>query len=184
VDSWAAGFAQSAAAAIAQDLASTADMAATAPAGLDLQPGSWETLLHFRQWRGGTVLYAKALEVAVRPGYRPEIALAHLDLAELLLENYPEECADALDHLNFAVEEFPHDEDAAGAGTAPRYRDLLTRTFAFVGERDSEQSSSFADGRYEMWRLFGEGRQERVFLTLIHQPGEDLLVGGREPDRH
>ena len=39
------------------------------------------------------------------PDY-PAHPLTRLQLAELLLEHYPEERAEALDHLNFAIAEF------------------------------------------------------------------------------
>jgi hypothetical protein len=37
--------------------------------------------------------------------FRPEIALTRLQLAELLLAHYPDEKAEALGHLNFAIRE-------------------------------------------------------------------------------
>lgn len=39
---------------------------------------------------------------------RPEIALTRLQLAELLLEHYPDERSEALEHLDFAIGDF-HD---------------------------------------------------------------------------
>ena len=36
----------------------------------------------------------------------PEIALTRFQMAELLLEHYPDERDKALEHLNFALEEF------------------------------------------------------------------------------
>ena len=50
--------------------------------------------------------YQKALEVAGNMRFRPEIALTRLQLAELLIEHYPEERAEALEHLDFALAEF------------------------------------------------------------------------------
>ena len=38
--------------------------------------------------------------------FRPKIALSRLGLAKLLLAHYPEARADALAHLDFAIEEF------------------------------------------------------------------------------
>ena len=38
--------------------------------------------------------------------FRPEEALTHLQLAELLLEHYPEAQAEALEHLDTAIPEF------------------------------------------------------------------------------
>ena len=50
--------------------------------------------------------YRQALEVCAPIGFRPEIALTRLQLAELLLEGSPEEQKAAIDHLDFAIEEF------------------------------------------------------------------------------
>jgi hypothetical protein len=38
--------------------------------------------------------------------FRPELALTRFQIAELLLEHYPEGGADALDHPDFAIKEF------------------------------------------------------------------------------
>jgi hypothetical protein len=50
--------------------------------------------------------YDEALKVMAEMRFRPELALTRLQLAELLLEHYPEEKADALEHLDFAIKEF------------------------------------------------------------------------------
>jgi tetratricopeptide (TPR) repeat protein len=50
--------------------------------------------------------YSDALKAATEMRFRPEIALTRLQLAELLLENYPGEKADAAEHLDFAIKEF------------------------------------------------------------------------------
>ena len=57
--------------------------------------------------------YLKALETAGKIRHRPELALTHLDLAELLLDHYPDDPstgsgqgrAEALEHLDFAITE-------------------------------------------------------------------------------
>jgi hypothetical protein len=38
--------------------------------------------------------------------FRPELALSRFQLAELLFEHYPDEKDDAIEHLNFAIDEF------------------------------------------------------------------------------
>jgi hypothetical protein len=38
--------------------------------------------------------------------FRPELALTCLQFAELLLEHYPNEKKDAVEHLDFAIKEF------------------------------------------------------------------------------
>jgi tetratricopeptide (TPR) repeat protein len=49
--------------------------------------------------------YREALDIATALRFRPEIALTRLELAELLLAHYPDEKAEALEHLDFAIEE-------------------------------------------------------------------------------
>ena len=50
--------------------------------------------------------YRQAIEACTRMRFRPELALSRLELAELLLEHYPEERAEALEYLDFAIAEF------------------------------------------------------------------------------
>jgi hypothetical protein len=46
------------------------------------------------------------VKITTEMPFRPELALTRLQLAELLLEHHPEEEADAVEHLDFAIEEF------------------------------------------------------------------------------
>ena len=46
------------------------------------------------------------MEVAGKICFRPEIVLTRLQLAELLLEHYPDERAEAMEHLDSATGEF------------------------------------------------------------------------------
>ena len=50
--------------------------------------------------------YQRALEACEKIRFRPKIALTQLQLAELLLEHYPEERSEALEHLDFCIVEF------------------------------------------------------------------------------
>ena len=50
--------------------------------------------------------YQEAIKVTTEMRFRPELALTRLQLAELLLEHYPDEKAEALEHLDFAIKEF------------------------------------------------------------------------------
>ncbi|MEK7354319.1 MAG: hypothetical protein AABZ77_07430, partial [Chloroflexota bacterium] len=50
--------------------------------------------------------YKEALRVSTDFKFRPEVALTRLQLAELLLEHYPKEKKEALEHLDFAIKEF------------------------------------------------------------------------------
>jgi tetratricopeptide (TPR) repeat protein len=57
--------------------------------------------------------------------FRPEIALIRLDLAELLLEHYPDERDAAIEHLDFAIAEFREMKMQPSLERALRHRGLL-----------------------------------------------------------
>ena len=57
--------------------------------------------------------------------FRPELALTRLQLAELLLEHYPDEKPDALDHLDFAVNEFREMKMQPSLERALRHKEIL-----------------------------------------------------------
>jgi len=69
--------------------------------------------------------YQAALETAGKMKFRPEIALAHLEMAELLLKHYPEDRPEAEAHLNFAVTEFRDMKMRPALERALQYDDLL-----------------------------------------------------------
>ena len=46
------------------------------------------------------------MEACAKIHFRPEIALTRLQLADLLMGHYPEEGAEALEHLDFAILDF------------------------------------------------------------------------------
>ena len=85
--------------------------------------------------------YLQALEAAGKIRFRPEIALTHLQLAELLLESYPDEHAEARNHLDFAITELRdmkmqpfldralalEEKAESGPVRAPAYPDGLTQ---------------------------------------------------------
>ena len=71
------------------------------------------------------VHYQQALEVCEKIHFRPEIALTRLGLAELLLEHYPEERAQAIGHLDFAIAEFRDMKMQPSLERALRHRGLL-----------------------------------------------------------
>jgi len=50
--------------------------------------------------------YEGAIEAMTDMHFRPELALTRCQMAELLLEHYPDERQDALEHLDFAIGEF------------------------------------------------------------------------------
>ena len=46
------------------------------------------------------------INVCTEMPFGPELALSRLQLAELLLEHYPNEKKEAVEHLDFAIKEF------------------------------------------------------------------------------
>jgi hypothetical protein len=69
--------------------------------------------------------YVQAIEVCEKVRFRPEIALIRLDLAELLLDHYPEEHDAAIEHLDFAIAEFREMKMQPALERALRHRQLL-----------------------------------------------------------
>ena len=50
--------------------------------------------------------FESAIDLSGKIRFRPEIALTRLQLAEVLLDHYPKERAEAMGHLDFAIGEF------------------------------------------------------------------------------
>jgi len=57
--------------------------------------------------------------------FRPELALSRLGLAELLLDHYPDEKSEALEHLDFAIKEFREMKMQPSLERALRRKDIL-----------------------------------------------------------
>ena len=57
--------------------------------------------------------------------FRPELALTCLQLAELLLDHYPDEKKVALEHLDFAIKEFREMKMQPSLERALRRKDIL-----------------------------------------------------------
>jgi tetratricopeptide (TPR) repeat protein len=69
--------------------------------------------------------YQEAIKVCTDMRYRPELALTRLQLAELLLEHYPKEKKEALEHLDFAIKEFREMKMQPSLERALRHKDIL-----------------------------------------------------------
>jgi tetratricopeptide (TPR) repeat protein len=69
--------------------------------------------------------YHQALEACAKIGFRPEIALTRLQVAELLLEHYPDERPEAMEHLDFAIGEFRDMKMQPSLERALRHREIL-----------------------------------------------------------
>jgi len=65
------------------------------------------------------------MDMATRLRFRPEIALTRLELAELLLEHYPDEKAEAREHLDFAIREFREMKMQPSLDRALKQREIL-----------------------------------------------------------
>jgi len=69
--------------------------------------------------------YQKAIKDCTELKFRPELALTRLQLAELLLEHYPNDKKEALEHLDFAVKEFQDMKMQPSLERALRHKDIL-----------------------------------------------------------
>jgi tetratricopeptide (TPR) repeat protein/archaellum biogenesis ATPase FlaH len=69
--------------------------------------------------------YQEAIRVCTEMRFRPELALTHLQLAELLLDHYPDEKKDALEHLDFAIKEFREMKMQPSLERALRHKEIL-----------------------------------------------------------
>jgi ATP/maltotriose-dependent transcriptional regulator MalT len=69
--------------------------------------------------------YQEALDMATRLRFRPEIALTRLQLAELLLAHYPDQKAEALEHLDFAIGELREMKMQPSLERALKQREIL-----------------------------------------------------------
>jgi tetratricopeptide (TPR) repeat protein len=69
--------------------------------------------------------YQEAIKVCTEMRFRPELALTRLQLAELLLEHYPDEKKKALEHLDFAIKEFQDMKMQPSLERALRHKEIL-----------------------------------------------------------
>ncbi len=69
--------------------------------------------------------YQEAIKICTEMPFRPELALSRLQLAELLLEHYPDEKKEALEHLDFAIKEFREMKMQPSLERALRHKDIL-----------------------------------------------------------
>jgi tetratricopeptide (TPR) repeat protein len=69
--------------------------------------------------------YQEAISVCTEMRLRPELALSRLQLTELLLEHYPDEKKEALEHLDFAIKEFQDMKMQPSLERALRHKDIL-----------------------------------------------------------
>jgi tetratricopeptide (TPR) repeat protein len=69
--------------------------------------------------------YQEAIKACTDMRFRPEVALSRLQFAELLLERYPDEKKEALEHLDFAIKEFQDMKMQPSLERALRHKEIL-----------------------------------------------------------
>ena len=69
--------------------------------------------------------YQEAIKVCTEMRFRPELALTRLQLAELLLEHYPNEKKEAVEYLDFCIKEFREMKMQPSLERALRHKELL-----------------------------------------------------------
>ncbi len=69
--------------------------------------------------------YHEAIRVCTEMRFRPELALSRLQLAELLLDHYPDQKKEALEHLDFAIKEFREMKMQPSLERALRHKEIL-----------------------------------------------------------
>ncbi len=69
--------------------------------------------------------YQESIRVCTEMRFRPELALTRLQFAELLLDHYPSEKKEALEHLDFAVKEFREMKMQPSLERALRHKEIL-----------------------------------------------------------
>jgi tetratricopeptide (TPR) repeat protein len=69
--------------------------------------------------------YQEAIKVCTDMRFRPELALTRLQLAELILEHYPDEKKEAVEHLAFCIPEFRDMKMKPWLERALRHKEIL-----------------------------------------------------------
>ena len=117
--------------------------------------------------------YRQALEAAGKIRFRPEIALTRLQLAELLLESYRDERTEALEHLEFAIDELREMKMQPSLERAIELREKL--------DSRSDSGVSYPDGlsqrEVEVLRLIAQGKSNQ-------QIAEELFISASTVSHH
>ncbi|MEW6186113.1 MAG: tetratricopeptide repeat protein, partial [Thermodesulfobacteriota bacterium] len=69
--------------------------------------------------------YQEAIRICTEMKFRPELALSRLELAELLLKQFPQEKSEAIAHLDFAIAEFRDMKMQPSLERALRHKEIL-----------------------------------------------------------
>jgi DNA-binding CsgD family transcriptional regulator len=117
--------------------------------------------------------FERAIEISRRIAFRPEVALAHSRLGELLLKQFSDRRAEAFTHLDFAISEFE----------AMAMRPHLERALRLRGRRkpQTDREAQFPDGlterEVEVLRLVAGGKSNREIA-------DELVLSTRTVERH
>ncbi|OGP50649.1 MAG: hypothetical protein A2Y79_07120 [Deltaproteobacteria bacterium RBG_13_43_22] len=103
--------------------------------GRSLTSGLWLTTCTSRHLGGACSLlerydearqhYQEAIRICTEMRFRPELALSRLQLAELLLEHYPQEKSEAIAHLDCVIPEFRDMKMQPSLERALRHKEIL-----------------------------------------------------------
>jgi DNA-binding CsgD family transcriptional regulator len=112
--------------------------------------------------------FRQALELCQRVRFRPEIALLHLDLAQLLSDSYPRERAEAVEHLRFAISEFAEMHMQPSLDRANRLLARLTSVDSTPAVLGHGLIEALTAREREVAGLVGSGRSNRdIASTLV-----------------
>ena len=65
------------------------------------------------------------MRICTKKKFRPELALSRLELAELLLQHFPQEKSEAIVHLDFVIPEFRDMKMNTYLERALRHKEIL-----------------------------------------------------------
>ncbi|HEY1293214.1 MAG TPA: AAA family ATPase [Chloroflexota bacterium] len=116
--------------------------------------------------------YGQALEVCQRVRFRPELALVHLLLAELLLNSYPSDRAETLAHLQEATAEFELMGMQPGLARARELKALLGPASLGRAERPPalelpDATDPLTEREREVAMLLAQGHSNRQIATTL-----------------
>ena len=124
-------------------------------------------------WSQARSFTNKALEVATKVRFRPEIALARLQLAEILFRRHPNEHVEALGHLEFATAEFAEMKMRPSLERAGALHD---RTEARRPER-ATYPDGLTEREVDVLRLIASGKTNQEI-------GDELFISTRTVATH
>jgi DNA-binding CsgD family transcriptional regulator len=112
----------------------------------------------------GRMHYEAAMALCEKTGFRPEVAVLHLALAELLVKHYPDESNAAASHLDIAISEL----------SAMAMKPWLERALSLRGPRRA--GARYPDGLTE--------REVDVLRLLAHGKSNQQIAEELDISRH